>query len=1571
MPNWKKVIVSGSNAHLNEITSSTFLVDGNQSGNFIAVIDNDQNSNGHVLKLASDGTGNGSYILDMENGTNTMFRARADGRFAFGNSAVTSMGAGTFVVGIDGGHTSDIAISKRLQHLGDSDTYIDFESNKIIFSAGGNLVNYTNNILSGSATATASFGHFTTSGVSTSRITGKSPLVIDSDNFNVDSSGNLSIASNATASFGKVSGSIDVPRRGFIRNSRFRGRSPIAFDTREDDGTATRIEITGSVYASADITGSYLKVDGFKGNWTNAGNTVADLGTITTVDINGGTINGITDLAVADGGTGASTFTDGGVLLGSGTDAITATAVLSNGQLLIGDNSGDPTVGTLTGTTNQVTVTNGAGSITLSTPQDLDTSADVTFDSITLDDLTASRLVSTNGSKKLVSSDLNSFVAGTSNQISVADDGDGTITLSTPQNIHTSATPTFGTITTSGNVTGSSTSTGSFGQVVAGGNIHASKFIGDGSNLTNLPSAPVTALNNATENELVTVGSTTTELDAETLLTWNGSVLGVGIASPSIVGGIHVKNPGTQNTMAVFESADPYVSMQLKDNQGQGIFQYHGSGQEWYFEHADVYLTPTKVSASAATTASFGRLETAGKISGSSLSVANDIEVTTHKIKSTNVGTMGLGTLTPIGRGLTISPDGSISSTSLGNLYGLGITHTGSSSGYFALRITTGQGSIFSVQNNGSVGIGNTNTTHKLDVTGTGRFSDTLEVSGNISGSSTSTGSFGAIRSIGNPLFVDSNRVGINQTSPSSFTDPYDTLVVGNADVAGTGYGITIVTGGSATEGGIAFTDMTGGSRGRITYHQAHDKFLIGAGGNADQLQLNSNGNFGVGGSPTSKLTVFGDLSVSTGDVIIADSQVIKNTNDSLKLQPGSSRDVLLLFGDGNTGVKLDRGGDLEVTNAVSASSIDVAGGTLGNIKVGVTGDNEIDTSSGNLTLDSAGGTITLDDDVIVSGNFTVSGTRTIVDSTTVNIADNIIELNAGTSDGGLFVKETQGGNATGSLLFDVSENYWIAGVKDSEVKLVTISGTDTLTNKSINLANNTITGTTANFNSALSDDSFATLTNSVTLTNKTLTSPDINTPDIDAGTVDGITTLTTGNITSAVALKDSGGNTVITYPAADLGSDAEVEVKIGDVDSATTGTFLSIKPVDEQISVGNADLLVNDIVHQGDTDTKISFTTDQVQFKAGNVNMLTLAESTSDTATFIADTINIGDAVISGSINSSGSFGKLVVGGDFANSGSTVFKVQGQQGTLFSIVDEMSGSIFSANTVAGIPVIEAFSDQKVVLGPASNPITINSSGHITSSAATTASFGRVEVNGSTLVVGNQTINQSNAQVLSNTSGTNTGDGQTTFTLAGDGGSSQTISDSNTLTVAGGDGITTTAGATDTITVALDANLSTVNNLFSTSLKIGASSADEYIDFGTDAMIKFAIDDVEDFRMADGGTFHANADIIAYSSTVASDRNLKTNIIDTKYGLGDVLKLQGREFDWKREDRGHDVGFIAQEVQEVIPELVKEVDSIGENDGDKHLTVDYAKLVPVLVESIKELKKEIEEIKQNCDCLNK
>ena len=57
--------------------------------------------------------------------------------------------------------------------------------------------------------------------------------------------------------------------------------------------------------------------------------------------------------------------------------------------------------------------------------------------------LTASKLIATDANKKLVSSDLTSWITQTANQVLVTDDGDGTITLSAPQDIHTGASPTF------------------------------------------------------------------------------------------------------------------------------------------------------------------------------------------------------------------------------------------------------------------------------------------------------------------------------------------------------------------------------------------------------------------------------------------------------------------------------------------------------------------------------------------------------------------------------------------------------------------------------------------------------------------------------------------------------------------------------------------------------------------------------------------------------------------------------------------------------------------------------------------------------------------------------------------------------------------------------------------------------------------------------------------------------------------------------------------------------------------------------------------------------------------------
>jgi len=71
-----------------------------------------------------------------------------------------------------------------------------------------------------------------------------------------------------------------------------------------------------------------------------------------------------TALPVASGGTGASTLTDGGVLVGSGTGAVTSLGQATNGQLIIGSTGADPVLATLTGGSN-ITVTNTAGAISI------------------------------------------------------------------------------------------------------------------------------------------------------------------------------------------------------------------------------------------------------------------------------------------------------------------------------------------------------------------------------------------------------------------------------------------------------------------------------------------------------------------------------------------------------------------------------------------------------------------------------------------------------------------------------------------------------------------------------------------------------------------------------------------------------------------------------------------------------------------------------------------------------------------------------------------------------------------------------------------------------------------------------------------------------------------------------------------------------------------------------------------------------------------------------------------------------------------------------------------------------
>ena len=108
------------------------------------------------------------------------------------------------------------------------------------------------------------------------------------------------------------------------------------------------------------------------------------------------------------------------------------------------------------------------------------------------------------------------------------------------------------------------------------------------------------------------------------------------------------------------------------------------------------------------------------------------------------------------------------------------------------------------------------------------------------------------------------------------------------------------------------------------------------------------------------------------------------------------------------------------------------------------------------------------------------------------------------------------------------------------------------------------------------------------------------------------------------------------------------------------------------------------------------------------------------------------------------------------------------------------------------------------------------------------------------------------------------------------------------------------------------------------------------------------------------GNLTARGSITAYS-----DRNLKTNIVTIDNALNKVMSLRGVYFDWI-ESGEHSIGMIAQEVEEILPELIITNDEreVG-TEITKNIikSLDYSKIVSVLVEAIKEQQKQIEELK--------
>jgi len=130
------------------------------------------------------------------------------------------------------------------------------------------------------------------------------------------------------------------------------------------------------------------------------------------------------------------------------------------------------------------------------------------------------------------------------------------------------------------------------------------------------------------------------------------------------------------------------------------------------------------------------------------------------------------------------------------------------------------------------------------------------------------------------------------------------------------------------------------------------------------------------------------------------------------------------------------------------------AGVTADGVQIGISASAEIDTTAGNLVIDSAGGTVTIDDNLIVSGDLTVNGTTTTVNTETINLADNLIVLNsnetgAPSQNAGLEIE--RGSSTNVALRWNETSDKWeLTEDGSTYVDIATVSYVDAQTINSL-----------------------------------------------------------------------------------------------------------------------------------------------------------------------------------------------------------------------------------------------------------------------------------------------------------------------------------------------------------------------------------------------------------------------------------------------------------------------------------------------------------------------------------------
>ena len=622
------------------------------------------------------------------------------------------------------------------------------------------------------------------------------------------------------------------------------------------------------------------------------------------------------------------------------------------------------------------------------------------------------------------------------------------------------------------------------------------------------------------------------------------------------------------------------------------------------------------------------------------------------------------------------------------------------------------------------------------------------------------------------------------------------------------------------------------------------------------------------------------------------------------------------------------------------------------------------------ITIGKGGSSMTtVSGDITVTGDLTVSGTTTTVSSTVTTIADPLIELNTGAGSnandlGFVFERGSTGDNAC--LIWDESADVFAVGT-------TTATGTSTgdMTFTAVGFAAGAIAGTTVAASSTVTaTGGFVGTLNTAAQGNITSLGT-LTALTVDDVAIDGKVITMTGDSSDTVTMTAAAAALFTIATTDDAGTDGHIVLDAdGDVklDAATGITRFML--------AGDTDDLCTLTVAANGATTLATADSD------GTAGHLTLDVAGNITLDADAGTITFADGGSSlGTITSSGWTGDVVgdVTGDVTGNADTATEATNITCSANNSADETVYPVF-VDGATGTQGAET--DTGLTYNPSSGLLTATllagtlntaAQGNITSLGTLTAlTVDDVAMNGKVI-----TMTGSTDDTATFTAGTNgTLDITTTdaagaaanITITAD-GTFEAVGTTITLDSGGAINLEPATGSAILLdgTISIDAGVVTgatsiTSDAFVGALTGNATTATSMVVADTNETSCFvalweAATGAESAKSDAGLTYNASTGALNATIFVTdSDLRLKENVRTIENAVDVVSALRGVRYDWKKNSMP-DVGFIAQEISEVLPELVHEDPTSG------YLGVEYGKITGLLVEAIKEQQEEIKSLR--------